>query len=42
VWDEDRPRVVDVNPFPSCRRVPDAAAMISDHLIARLTLPDRA
>lgn len=29
------PVVVDVNPFPSCRRVPGAAASIAEHLLAR-------
>jgi ribosomal protein S6--L-glutamate ligase len=29
------PVVVDVNPFPSCRRVPGAARSIAEHLLAR-------
>lgn len=31
--------VIDVNAFPSCRRLPDAAQRIADHLVARARAP---
>lgn len=29
----DGPTVIDVNPFPSARRIPDSAASVADHLL---------
>lgn len=36
-WDDDGPRVIDVNAFPSCRRVVGATRLVTDQLLARLT-----